>query len=281
MRALAGMTLVAVAVAASAACGTSARRPRPAAPAALTAEQRAQLAIVGVRARIGTDVVRATGTVVDADAGLVVTSAHAVWGATSLKLDTALGVLHGRVVARAPCDDLALLETQPRLPGLATLPSGGAAPPAAAVTRRWALATPGGGGLIRVPVRRQRTDHGRRLDGRLPPLAASLRLDLPLAPEATGGPVLDRAGRVVAVAVVATRPALHAAAAPWSAVRARLDELRPGPRRLYVGWREQYRCAGELDAFAQAHHAGFAAAAARLAAPVAVSRLPGTEALDR
>ena len=52
----------------------------------------------------------------------MVTSAHTVWGATSLRLTTGLGVLHGRLVARAPCAGLAVIEIQPRIPGLVALP---------------------------------------------------------------------------------------------------------------------------------------------------------------
>src|SRR3954470_5537373 len=87
-----------------------------------------ELAVVGLDARIGRAAVHGSGVVIDARRGTVLTSAHNVWGARSLKLDTALGVLHGRIVARAPCDDLALLETYPRIPGLVALPVAPGAP---------------------------------------------------------------------------------------------------------------------------------------------------------
>ena len=75
----------------------------------------------GIDARIGGDRVSSAGIVLDADRGLVLATAHAVWGATSLKVTTGLAVLHGRIVARDACDDLALVEVQPRLPGLVAL----------------------------------------------------------------------------------------------------------------------------------------------------------------
>ena len=54
-----------------------------------------------------------------------------MWGAKSLRVTTGLGVLHGRIVARAPCADLALVEVEPRVPGLVALPTaGGSEPPA-------------------------------------------------------------------------------------------------------------------------------------------------------
>src|SRR4051812_14477521 len=92
---------------------------------------RAGLGVVAVDARIGGDDVHSSGIVVDGESGLVLTAAHSVWGARSLKLTTALGILHGRIVARAPCDDLAVLAVEPRIPGLAALPLAPGAGPGA------------------------------------------------------------------------------------------------------------------------------------------------------
>src|SRR3954447_2783830 len=117
--ALGGLTLTAVA------CGSSERKP--AAP--LSPAQRLELAVTGIDARIGTSDARGSGIVFDARRGLMVTAAHTVWGARTLKVATAVGVLHGRIVARAPCDDLAVVQISPGIPGLATLPAAPAAPP--------------------------------------------------------------------------------------------------------------------------------------------------------
>ena len=83
---------------------------------AAASDDAVDLAVVGIEARIGGDPVLSSGVVIDADQGLVLTSAHTVWGATELRLATHVGMLHGRVVARAACSDLALLETEPRIP---------------------------------------------------------------------------------------------------------------------------------------------------------------------
>ena len=45
---------------------------------------RLELGVVAIDARIGERRVRSSGAIIDARAGLVVTSAHSVWGATSL-----------------------------------------------------------------------------------------------------------------------------------------------------------------------------------------------------
>jgi S1-C subfamily serine protease len=238
-----------------------------------TLQETLNLGVVAIDARIGGDRVRSSGAVINADDGLVITSAHTVWGATSLKVSTGLGVLHGRIVARAPCDDLALVETQPRLPGLVSLTAASdALPPAGAlltaVGRRRAHPDTGSSSLLAIPVR-------RRAESAQP---AAIRLDGPLVPEASGGPIVDRDGHLVAIAQVTD--ASGDAAVPWPAIRARLEQLTVGPRSIYVGWRDQYRCAARLHAYARARHSGFRRRDARLNAPVPATRLPGTEELD-
>jgi S1-C subfamily serine protease len=242
-------------------------------------EQRLNLGVVAIEATIGGDRVRSSGTVINAEQGLVITTAHTVWGATSLKVATALGILHGRLVARAPCDDLALVETQPRLPGLVALPRAPASSALellTAVGRRRADPDVGTYSLLTIPASVAATGQEQRIDPRLRPLGAAIRLDGPLVADGSGGPIVDRAGALVALAQVGSA----AAGLPWSTVKSRLDELRPGPQQLYVGWRDQYRCSGRLHAYAAAEHPGFRPRHARLNAPVPTTRLPGTEGLD-
>jgi S1-C subfamily serine protease len=243
--------------------------------AAVTAPEKLQetlnLGVVAIDARIGRDRVRSSGAVINADDGLVITSAHTVWGATSLKVSTGLGILHGRIVARAPCAGLALVETQPRLPGLVALTAASdALPPAGrlltAVGRRRADPDAGAGSLLAIPVRSRAAR------------AAAIRLDGALVPEASGGPIVDSDGHLVAIARVTEESGDTAVS--WPAARDRLEQLSVGPRSVYVGWREQYRCAERLHAYARARHAGYRRRDARLNAPVPATRLPGTEELD-
>src|SRR4051794_36367625 len=134
-------------------CGHSST---PSAAPRAKAQERMDFAVVGVDARIGGEDVRGAGFVIDGPRGLVLTAAHAVWGARSIKLSPGLGVLHGRIVARAPCDDLAVLELYPRIPGLAALPT---APAGSAGTqllrslgRRPTEANAGSMAVARIPV---------------------------------------------------------------------------------------------------------------------------------
>jgi S1-C subfamily serine protease len=227
---------------------------------------------VAIEARIGGDVVRSSGIVIDADRGLLLTSVRAVWGATSLRLGTGVGVLHGRLVARAPCSDVAVVETQPRVPGLVALPAAAGASPRrgellAAVGRRRAEAELGAYSLLTIPVRTAAAPPGH-----------ALQLDAPLVPEASGGPLVDRDGRLIGMTLSAG--GAPGSALPWDTIRRRLAELRPGPRRIYVGWHQQYRCARQLNADVRTAHPGFLAGDARLDAPVPATRLPGTNRLD-
>ena len=140
-------------VTATAVLASMAHAGEAAAPGRLSLAKRLELGVVAVEARVGGDQVLASGTVVDAERGLILTSARSVWGATSLKLDTGLGILHGRIIARAPCDELALLETQPRLPGLVSLIDnvGPAPAPGGLVTTTAAVAPRPAAGCSRCP----------------------------------------------------------------------------------------------------------------------------------
>jgi S1-C subfamily serine protease len=244
---------------------------------------RVGLGVVAVDARIGGDDVHSSGIVIDGESGLVLTAAHGVWGARSLKLTTAVGVLHGRIVARAPCDDLALVETQPRIPGLAALPAladegVGAGASLRSVGRRRLDPSSASLASVSIPVRASGPAAPAVVDELLPRQESAIPLDAALVPEVTGGPVLDVAGRVVGMALA--RDDQPGVVVPWSRIRAMLDRLTPGPREMYVGWRDQYRCVGAQNAYARGLRPAFRPADAVLNAPVPASRLPGTEDLD-
>jgi len=232
--------------------------PKAGAPQVRAQEDRVSLGVVAIEAKVGGDVVNGSGTVIDAERGLVLTTARAVWGATSLKLATGMGIVYGRIVARAPCDHLALIETQPRIPGLISLADRAGTPPPTGtlVVTHGRRVARGDAGLLALPSR---------------VAGMPLRLDAPLVPEAGGGPVLDGDGRLVGLAATTDT------AIPWPAIQRRLDELTPGPRRVFAGWRGQYGCSARLNRLTQAEHPRFKPADARLVIPVPASRVPGAE----
>ena len=267
-------------------CGAAPEReePRPAAPAAA---QRPDLGIARLDARIGGDRVASAGIVLDADRGLVVTSAHPLWGATSLKVTTGLAVLHGRIVARDACDDLALVEVQPRLPGLVALrPSDDAAlrsGRAVRVVRRHSRRPSGAGADLETvaaapasssrPARRGARRRRRRAPCRSParcrPRRAAPRCSRPTAAWPGWRSWAARTG---------ARPPPPL---PWERIAARLAELRSRPahglRRLGAPLPLRARPAPPR------RRRGIPASGARdarLNAPVPATRLPGTGKVD-
>jgi S1-C subfamily serine protease len=272
----------ALAVVALAGCGESGLRRA----AATTPAQRLDLSVVAITARIGAESVGSAGAVIDADRGLILTTAHSVWGARSLRVSTGIAVLHGRIVARDACDNLAVLETQPRLPGLVGIRAAAdgtlqAGRPIVAVRRRAALPTPGHPDLTTQRVKITTRAAGALVPGVRPKRAVVL--DAPsLPPAATGGPLIGDDGRLAGLAQVvqAGRRTIRTAL-PWETIDERMRELQPGGRAQYVGWREHYRCQGALHRYAGARYPGFRPGDAQLNAPVPATRLPGTGGVDR
>jgi S1-C subfamily serine protease len=265
-----------VALALIAGCG-SANQPVPQQEAP---DDRLDLGVVAVTAQIGGDHEESSGVVLDADRGLVLTTAHSVWGARSLKVATGIAVLHGRIVARDACDNLAVLETQPRLPGLVAVPTAADAAtptggPIVAVRRQAGLPFPNGPELV---TRRVALGTGPAER----PFERSVPLDAPGLPAAaTGAPLLDAGGRLEGLAQVMTRDGRTIRAAlPWTTIATRMDELQPGDRAQYVGWRRHYRCSAAIQRYAAAKHPGFRPADAQLNAPVPATRLRGTQGVD-
>jgi len=133
--------------------------------------------------------------------------------------------------------------------------------------------------LAAQPVRSPETVQDAVVDPALPRLESALALPFAVLPGASGGPVVDREGRLAGMLQAEGR-GRRAVALPVARIRARLGELRPGPRRIYVGWEEQYACSDRLMRFAEARHAGFVRRDAALNAPVPASRLPGVEEVE-
>jgi S1-C subfamily serine protease len=269
----------ALAAAVFAGCGDSGLE-RTVAPA-----ERLDLSVVAITAHIGRDTVQSAGAVVDADRGLILTTAHSLWGARSLRVSTGIAVLHGRIVARDACDNLAVLETQPRLPGLVAIrPADNALRPGRpilAVRRRAALPSPDRPDLTTQRVAATTRPAGELVPGVRPQRAVVL--DAPSLPaDASGAPLLGEDGRLAGLAQVVQRDRRTVRAAlPWETIDARMRELRPGGRAQYVGWRRHYRCLEALHSYATAHHPGFRRGDAQLNTPVPATRLPGTAEVDR
>jgi hypothetical protein len=229
-------------------CGSGSSAPSPVGATALSL--RVADATVAVTGRGPDGVVRRSGTVVDGRRGLIVTTAHDFWGARGVTLDTTLGTLHARVAAASACDDLLLLATQPSLPGLGALeppagtpdgPPAGTEPDTTGATRRldavgfrWSAID----GLERKALQLHETRGHRSgepvaLGPGLPVLRRALQLDIAVADELGGGPVVDDRGRLAGV--LAAGPDSRDIAVDVAAVRALRGRMLAADRRVGAG----------------------------------------------
>jgi DNA-binding beta-propeller fold protein YncE len=227
-------------------------------------------ATVAVVGRVGRTSVRQSGTVVDARRGLVATTAHTLWGARSVRLDTTLGTLYGRVVSLAPCDDVALLQTQPVLPGLGGLDAAAARTVGPGERLQvfgfhWTATPRPVRRLLDQEVRMLRADTAVRVGAGIPVLRAAMEHDGAPAPDLTGGPVVDAQRRMVGLATIGA--GARNAAVDGARVAALLGGAEPAGGRG-----DEQRCRRQLDAWAAGHRPGFVRADVRLDAPVAPAR---------
>jgi S1-C subfamily serine protease len=279
-RLAAGLTVVAVPLIGG--CGGHVP-PAPADAAAPVAAP-AAAAVVALRATVAGDRVDGAGAMIDASRGLILTTTHTLWGASSMKVSTSLGVVFGRIVARDTCGDLALVQTQPWLPGLVALRGSATrlgAGQRVTFGRRVVQRLGGPGSIIRTRATLVPADARSRAT--LPRSPGSLALGGRYRPRMSGAPVISADGRLVGMTRVVAPGGDRSAAVviPWAEIALRLRELRPGRQTAYVGWRERNRCAGRLNRLARRLHPDFRTGDARLQAPIAATRLPGTEELDR
>jgi S1-C subfamily serine protease len=110
-----------------AACGGGSSG-RSSTPARLNSEQlvaKARPATVKLFGRFGAATASGSGAVIDLQRGYVLTNDHVVAGVEALKAQTSTGqITPARVVARAPCEDVALVELPEHPGGLRAFPLG-------------------------------------------------------------------------------------------------------------------------------------------------------------
>jgi S1-C subfamily serine protease len=235
---------------------------------ATSARERIAGAAVAITAGAGGGAVRGSGTVVDAERGLVLTTAHTVWGERTLRLATAAGTVLGRPVAVAPCSDLALLETQPRPAGLTALPladSGRlrAGDRLTAAGFAWGDAGP------RLAVRPASLTGARVRAAAAPglPRFVALTHDAGLGRTSSGGALVDEDGGLVGL--LSRADGGPDIAVPADRLRRRLDALRPARAALLAGWEDEAeRCGGRLDRYAAAQRPGATLVDAQPGGPV-------------
>jgi S1-C subfamily serine protease len=185
-----------------------------------------------------------TGWVVDADKGLVVTNAHVVAGATSLKVKLADGTdVNARIEGESPCEDLAVLSLRPVPSGLqaATLGVSADVNPGDTVI---ALGYPGAfeqdfenralqGTTGTVTAATGAGDLGDAL----PHYASFIQHQAPVNHGNSGGPLFNQKGEVIGVNTFGNPSGQgQYGAIAIDRVKAQLKSLQRRDDSSYVGW---------------------------------------------
>jgi S1-C subfamily serine protease len=186
-----------------------------------------------------------TGIVVDASRGYVLTNAHVVTGATSVKaLIEGGSEVNARRLGTAPCEDLAVIQLSPRPQGLKAATLGSSSGAAAGdevttlgfpgafeedITKRRLQSTPGA--VSSKPA-------SATLGADLPTLPSVIQHTAPISPGNSGGPLFNDEGEVIGVNTVSAGGESQNQNGAIAIDRARsiLKDLEAGKDIGYVGW---------------------------------------------
>ena len=185
-----------------------------------------------------------SGVVVDAKRGLVLTNAHVVAGASSIKATVGSTESNATVLGQAPCEDLAVIQLRPKPPGLqqATL---GAASSVSSGDKVTALGFPGAFESSVADRRLQATD-GTVSSGAapgtiapdLPKYPALIQHQAPISPGNSGGPLFNDKGEVVGINTIGSSGERQNQNGAISITRAKSDlrDLMSDRNSGYLGW---------------------------------------------
>ena len=201
----------------------------------------------------GSGVSRSVADARHAARGLVITSDHLVENAGSIEVlvngDT---TVHARLVARAQCNDLALLALHPRPSGLKAIERGSSAQLQLGekVTALGYLkpASATKASLIRTSGEVSSVDVSTSVSPDLPDFPSVVLHQAPLQAQMSGGPLVNDRGELVGVSMVVPGTATSGAFAAVSSnyLAKRMAELKPGPGSLFVGWKGEHACHGRM-----------------------------------
>ena len=247
-------TLLIALLAAAGALGCGGSEDKEAAGGAGTATQEAKpfdasRSVVAVEGIYKDKKTKATGVVYDARQGLVLTGNHAVEEAPSIDVRLADGTLtHARPVARAQCNDLAVLKLFPRPAGIAAIPIAnsdelGIGDPVNTMTFLF-QSSGGKPALTRVNGTISSLDVQVAWDP-LPPTANLLAHQTALSAPASGSALLNEQGELVGLNTLVDHPSEPDTdgieyALNSNYVKKRMDELRPSAGGALGGWENEH-----------------------------------------
>jgi serine protease Do len=194
-----------------------------------------------------------SGVIWDAGRGLVLTSDHLVENAKSIEVIVSeRTTVHARLVARAQCNDIAILELHPKPAGMTQVQVGdssalavgstvtalGYLKPASAPKPK-AILTNGAVSAVDVPA---------SVSPDLPDLPKVVLHQAPLQGQMSGGPLVNDRGQLVGVStLVPGAPSSgQFAAVSSSYLTRRIRELKPNADGEYAGWKDQHACHGKM-----------------------------------
>jgi serine protease DegQ len=196
-----------------------------------------------------------SGVIWNAREGLVLTSDHLVENVGKGSIDVVVNgkaTVHARLVARAQCNDVAILELHPKPAGMKAVQVGDSSALAvgstvtalgylkpASAAKPEPIATNGAVSAV---------DVSSSVSPDLPDLPKVVLHQAPLQGPMSGGPLVNDRGQLVGVStLVPGAPSSgQFAAVSSSYLTRRIRELKPNADGEYVGWKDQHACHGKM-----------------------------------
>jgi putative serine protease PepD len=248
---------------------------------ALTPIRNAAKAVVTLKSTYPFGHSHGTGVVIDADRGLVLTSNHLVEGADSIELATGDGAATGAsVLARAQCDDLALLAMDAPPAGTTALKPGNSSTlrpgqPILALSYPGEIEDTDRPGTPKLAYNQGAVtmiNATATLSTLLGKQTSLVGTDLLLGPASSGGALVTPQGTMVGLVHNISGSKVPASdknmtfATSADRLRKLYAQLTPGEQSAFRGWEYQHRC-----------HAGMVKLGARIAEPDHDARAPRSD----
>lgn len=206
--------------------------------------------VVQITGRVGDSVSSGTGVVIDAKRGLVLTNAHVIAGASALRAkagDRAATEGPARVVAQAPCEDLAVIAFSEPTAGLKALPLGDSSKVevgqhVTALGYPTSFENPEQQRVVATDGTVSSTNVAAEPDPSLPRYTSTIQHQAPVNPGNSGGPLVDDDGRLVGINTLAnTQQNDRPVQGQYYAISVNhakrfLPSLTAGRDRAYLGW---------------------------------------------
>ena len=206
--------------------------------------------VVQITGRVGDSISSGTGVVIDARRGYVLTNAHVIAGASALRAkagDRAATEGPARVVAQAPCEDLAVIAFSEPTAGLKALPLGDSSKVnlgqhVTALGYPVSFANPEQQRVVATDGTVSSTDVAAEPDPSLPRYASTIQHQAPVNPGNSGGALVDDDGKLIGINTLAnTEQNNRAVQGQYYAISINhakrfLPSLTAGRNSAYVGW---------------------------------------------